>query len=81
MADQLAQKLECDVWVPDYFAGRPIIPASKMQLPDRAGIKTSLWSYVKLVFIILPRIPTLISNRPSVVDARLASVNHHHFSH
>lgn len=22
MADQLAKKLDCDVWVPDYFAGK-----------------------------------------------------------
>jgi carboxymethylenebutenolidase len=31
MADQLAQKLECDVWVPDYFAGKLLKDLSQRQ--------------------------------------------------
>jgi len=77
MADKLSKELGCDVWVPDYFAGRPLIPASKLQIPERAGIKQSFWTYVKLFFVLLPQIPAFYSNRASAVDARLTSfINH-----
>ncbi|KJA16308.1 hypothetical protein HYPSUDRAFT_71469 [Hypholoma sublateritium FD-334 SS-4] len=74
MADELAKRLGCDVWVPDYFNGKPLIPFEKMSLPSRAGEKVSTWAWVRLFFgVLLPQIPTIISNRPSIVDKRLAS--------
>ncbi|KDR77601.1 hypothetical protein GALMADRAFT_245751 [Galerina marginata CBS 339.88] len=73
MADELAKRLECDVWVPDYFDGKPLFPHEAMTLPDRAGVKLSMWDWIKFILIGLPRIPAFISNRPSVVDKRLES--------
>ena len=93
MADDMAKRLECDVWIPDYFAGerwslctqywfwlwlfvgKPLIPVDAMSLPDRPGVKFSLWDWVKLFVTIIPRLPTiLVSNRSSVTDGRVHSV-------
>jgi len=74
MADELAKRLGCDVWVPDYFNGKPLIPFEKMSLPVSAGVKVSAWSWIRLFFsVFLPNIPTIIGNRSSVVDKRLES--------
>ncbi|KAJ7167880.1 Alpha/Beta hydrolase protein [Mycena filopes] len=76
LADSFAERLKCDVWVPDFFNGHP--PATVEQLdkvlPQKAGQKLSVWDWVVLVFTILPSLPGLIRNRPSVVDARTISL-------
>jgi len=71
LADTFAQRLACDVWVPDLFAGKPLLGVDQLNLPDRAGIKMSAWDWVKFLFAVLPSIPTFIRNRPSVVDVRI----------
>ncbi|KAF8997179.1 Alpha/Beta hydrolase protein [Cyathus striatus] len=71
MADNLAKRLQCDVWVPDYFAGKPLIGLNQLVLPDRAGVKMTIWDWVKFVVAILPNIPAAISSRPSVADKRV----------
>ncbi|KAF8187740.1 dienelactone hydrolase endo-1,3,1,4-beta-D-glucanase [Pholiota molesta] len=74
MADELASKLGCDVWIPDYFNGRPLIPAEKMKIPDRAGVKITTWDWIRLIVtVLIPRLPIIISNRPSKADERVAS--------
>lgn len=74
MADELAKRLGCDVWVPDYFNGKPLIPFEKIDVPDHGGGKLSAWSWIRLIFtVFVPQIPTFIRNRPSVVDKRLES--------
>lgn len=73
MADNLATKLECDVWVPDYFNGKPLIPLDTMMI-ERAGEKWSIWQWIKFVVGTgIPNFPAFISNRPSVADKRLDS--------
>ncbi|PPQ72815.1 hypothetical protein CVT24_012891 [Panaeolus cyanescens] len=72
MADNLAQRLHCDVWVPDYLAGRPLVDVDDLGAPDRAGVKLSLFDKLKgMLFSVIPKIPAYISNRPSVVDKRV----------
>lgn len=45
-------------------------------MPNRAGVKMGFMTYVRLIMLILPRIHLLfISNRPSVVDARVDQVS------
>ncbi|EDR01792.1 dienelactone hydrolase endo-1,3,1,4-beta-D-glucanase [Laccaria bicolor S238N-H82] len=73
MADTIAKELGCDVWVPDYFKGKPPMPLTTM-IPDRAGVKASLWDWVKFVGVLLRNLPALINSRPAVVDKRLASL-------
>jgi len=74
MADDLAKRLECDVWVPDYFAGKPLLPVDAMKAPDRPGVKFSLWDWIKLIGVVLPRLPNMVVfNRTSVTDRRLHS--------
>ncbi|KAJ8087725.1 hypothetical protein PM082_006562 [Marasmius tenuissimus] len=70
IADSLAKRLGCDVWVPDLFAGKPPFEVEKMsyQPPERAGEK---FSQFKFIMSVLPSLPKLLKNRASVVDKRL----------
>ncbi|KAF8484246.1 dienelactone hydrolase endo-1,3,1,4-beta-D-glucanase [Gautieria morchelliformis] len=73
MADQYSERLGCDVWVPDYFnVGKPPFDESKMGplLPDVPNTATSFFQKLKFIFAIMGCMPSLISNRPSVVDHR-----------
>ncbi|KAH9480066.1 Hydrolase tropI [Psilocybe cubensis] len=76
MADEMAKRLQCDVWISDYFNGRPLIPVNAMTLPDKPGVKLSTWDWIKFFFTVIPNIPTFISNRPSVTDRRVESLIH-----
>ncbi|TEB27396.1 dienelactone hydrolase endo-1,3,1,4-beta-D-glucanase [Coprinellus micaceus] len=73
IADRIAKDVGCDVWVPDYFAGRPIIPLDAMNMPDKAEQRATVLDWIKFVFNGIPAIPGFIRNRASVVDARLES--------
>lgn len=53
-----------------------MIPADKMKIPDRAGVKITTWDWIRLLFtVLIPRIPIIISNRPSKADERVKSVS------
>ncbi|TFK38922.1 dienelactone hydrolase endo-1,3,1,4-beta-D-glucanase [Crucibulum laeve] len=71
MADDFAKRLGCDVWVPDYFAGKPLIGLDVLVLPDRAGVKMSIFDWIKFIFKSLPSIPAFLASRPSVADKRV----------
>lgn len=72
IADELASQLQCDVWVPDYFLGRPLLPADIMVLADRAGVKITLWQWIKFIITVaIPNIGSFWRNRPSRVDPKL----------
>jgi len=43
-------------------------------IPDRAGVKMTLWDWVKFVGAALWNLPAVIASRPAAVDERLASV-------
>ncbi|KAF6759166.1 dienelactone hydrolase endo-1,3,1,4-beta-D-glucanase [Ephemerocybe angulata] len=74
MADKIAERVGCDVWVPDYFAGRPPVPLNAMNMPDKADQRPTVWDWLKFIFINgIPVLPGIIRNRPSVVAVRLAS--------
>ncbi|KAJ7134587.1 dienelactone hydrolase endo-1-3,1,4-beta-D-glucanase [Mycena epipterygia] len=74
LADNFAHTLKCDVWVPDIFAGRPPVTEAQMKaLPDRAGVKMGFFDYLQLIFTVLPSLPALIRNRPSVAASRVTS--------
>ncbi|KAF7316584.1 DLH domain-containing protein [Mycena indigotica] len=71
IADNFAKSLECDVYVPDLFAGRsPVTPEQMSAIPQRAGLKAGLLGYVKLFFKVLPSLFALIRNRPPQGAAR-----------
>ncbi|KAF5369494.1 hypothetical protein D9758_002662 [Tetrapyrgos nigripes] len=67
LADNLAKHLECDVWVPDFFLGKAPVSPGYMKMPERPGQKISK---LRFIWSILPRLPGLIRQRPSVVDLR-----------
>jgi len=72
IADELANQLHCDVWVPDCFLGTPLIPVDAMVLSDRAGVKISLWRWIKFIFTVgIPNIGSFWRNRPSRLDPKL----------
>ncbi|KAG7098020.1 hypothetical protein E1B28_005325 [Marasmius oreades] len=70
IADSLAKRLRCDVWVPDQFAGQPLFPTEKMkhQLPEQPG---EPFSYFWFAIALLPHMFKIIKNRPAVVDGRV----------
>lgn len=53
--------------------GKPPVDVKDLEpiFPDRAGVKLSWLSIFRLIFKMLPALPAMISNRPSVVDARV----------
>ncbi|KAF5389175.1 hypothetical protein D9757_003524 [Collybiopsis confluens] len=86
LADIISQRLQCDVWVPDLFngsishsdlpdcyadplapPGRPPVAVDQMKVPDRVGEKVNM---VNLLFHLLPSIPAIFRNRPSVAQPR-----------
>jgi len=73
MADNFAKRLQCDVWVPDLFNGHPPLAVGQLDsMPDQAGVKMSIFGYVKIIlFKLIPAVPALIRSRPSVAEARV----------
>ena len=54
-------------------SGKPLCDANDMEplMPDRAGVKISWLTYGLFFVKALPYLPRFITNRPSVVDARV----------
>jgi len=74
LADALSNRLGCDVWVPDIFNGDPLFSPDALNfVPDKAGVKTSPWGMLRVVFACIPRLAAIYRSRPSVVDSRIAS--------
>ncbi|KAF9554172.1 dienelactone hydrolase endo-1,3,1,4-beta-D-glucanase [Agrocybe pediades] len=73
MADEMAKRLECDVWIPDYFNGQPLLDLDSLKLPERPGQKLSIMDWINFILVAIPKIPNYIRNRPSVVDMRIES--------
>ncbi|KAJ3474951.1 hypothetical protein NLI96_g12153 [Meripilus lineatus] len=73
-ADEMSRRLGCDVWVPDYFAGRPPFTVEELEplAPDRAGVKTGFVNSFKMFILFLIHLPALWASRPPVADARIA---------
>ncbi|XP_006461676.1 hypothetical protein AGABI2DRAFT_193078 [Agaricus bisporus var. bisporus H97] len=71
MADYFAEQLHCDVWVPDIWAGKPLIKESELKMPEKAGEKIGFLGWSRFYMTMLPKIGKIISNRPSVVDKRI----------
>ncbi|KAH9049982.1 dienelactone hydrolase endo-1-3,1,4-beta-D-glucanase [Lactarius hengduanensis] len=71
VADHFAEHVGVDVWIPDFFNGKPPLKRKDLEphSPDRAGVKMK-WTGV-LIFKVLLALPRLIGNRPSVVDPRV----------
>ncbi|KAJ6484362.1 hypothetical protein C8R47DRAFT_980950 [Mycena vitilis] len=76
LADSFAQQLKCDVWIPDFFAGRPPVTVEQLDMmPESASHKLGFTGFMKWLGRIIPSLPSLlITNRASVVDARTISV-------
>ncbi|KAG6815851.1 hypothetical protein H0H87_010767, partial [Tephrocybe sp. NHM501043] len=55
---------------------RPLVDVDSMLLPDRAGVRMSLMQWLKFIVATIPKLPAVISSRPSVVDARISKVSH-----
>ncbi|KAJ7634742.1 dienelactone hydrolase endo-1,3,1,4-beta-D-glucanase [Roridomyces roridus] len=75
IADRLAERLCCDVWVPDMFAGKcysgkPLMSVDLM-MPGRAGEKMGFLHWLRFIWLLLIRVPYVVANRPAVVDRRL----------
>ncbi|KAH9480083.1 Hydrolase tropI [Psilocybe cubensis] len=74
IADNLANRLNCDVWIPDYFDGRPLVPVDDLRTPDRASKTMSVLDWIKFIlFTGIPSLPAFIHSRPAVADKRVTS--------
>ncbi|KAJ8696640.1 hypothetical protein PTI98_006491 [Pleurotus ostreatus] len=71
IADTLATRLGCDVWVPDILGGRPLVNVDDLLLPDRAGVKMTFANWVTFIKKTIPKIPAFLHNTPSKVDPRI----------
>jgi len=73
VADHLAEHVGVDVWVPDFFNGKPPFAVKDLEphMPDRAGVKIPFTKMFVILFKILASLPRLFANRPSVVDPRV----------
>ncbi|KAF8073387.1 dienelactone hydrolase endo-1,3,1,4-beta-D-glucanase [Lyophyllum atratum] len=75
LADNLALRLDCDVWVPDYYQGHSSGPPLNIYphryLRNSAGANMSKCAWIKSKLRMTPRMPVFIKNRPTVIDARL----------
>ncbi|KAJ3576564.1 hypothetical protein NP233_g356 [Leucocoprinus birnbaumii] len=71
MADYFAEQLQCDVWVPDIFNGKPFVREDQLQMPERAGDKIGALKWMKFGFLMLTGLPRFIASRPSVADKRI----------
>ncbi|KAF7299105.1 DLH domain-containing protein [Mycena indigotica] len=71
LADNFAKCLECDVYVPDLFAGHPPVTVQQLSaLPEKAGVKLGVGKIAQIVWKVLPSIPAMIRNKPSAGAAR-----------
>ena len=57
------------------FAAGPPVGADELELPDRAGVKISWWTYLKFFWILITRLPTVLRNKPSKAAARATQVS------
>ncbi|KAM6489772.1 dienelactone hydrolase endo-1,3,1,4-beta-D-glucanase [Amanita muscaria] len=71
IADILAQRLDCDVWIPDYFNGNPIFKPESLAAPLPAGIKLTWGDWWKFGTMFLSRAFVLYINRSSFIPALL----------
>ncbi|THH08892.1 hypothetical protein EW145_g2391 [Phellinidium pouzarii] len=73
LADQLADTVGCDVWVPDQFGGYPLLKVEELDhiMPKRPGEKMPFTAKLSLIWTLLKHLTGFISNRPSVVDSRV----------
>ncbi|KAH9980337.1 dienelactone hydrolase endo-1,3,1,4-beta-D-glucanase [Lactifluus volemus] len=73
VADHLAEQVGVDVWIPDFFNGKPLFDANVLEplMPDRAGIKVGCFDMILVILKNLPSLPKFYFNRPSVVDPRV----------
>jgi len=74
-ADEISKKLDCDVWVPDLFAGRPLFTVDELEplMPDRAGVGIPFWNKLKFLRLIIPRLHHFYTIRPAVVVPKTES--------
>ncbi|KAE9404070.1 dienelactone hydrolase endo-1,3,1,4-beta-D-glucanase [Gymnopus androsaceus JB14] len=70
LADHFSKCLSADVWIPDMFDGSPPFPVDKMGTPQRAGEKMN---WIPYFFGLIPNLPALFRNRPSITSTRLRS--------
>ncbi|EKM51493.1 uncharacterized protein PHACADRAFT_261654 [Phanerochaete carnosa HHB-10118-sp] len=77
IADELAQRIGCDVWVPDLFQGRPPFTAEELEplLPDTGNPNDQMTFMRKMWMLMLglSRAFRLYAIRPAVVDPRAAA--------
>ncbi|KAJ8496664.1 hypothetical protein ONZ45_g12362 [Pleurotus djamor] len=71
IADTLAQRLGCDVWVPDILDGRPLVDLDSLLLPDRAGVQMTISDWVKFILAAIPKVPAFLHSTSSKADARI----------
>ncbi|KAF7797454.1 hypothetical protein EIP86_008651 [Pleurotus ostreatoroseus] len=72
IADEISKRLQCDVWVPDLFAGSPPFREDELEplMPQRVGESMSLWTKVRAGILLLSRAFRLYGVRAAVVDPR-----------
>jgi len=83
VADEISNKLDCDVWVPDLFNGKPLFGVDELTplVPTKPGTKVPIWSILKVFTILLPRVFRMFSIRASVTDYKVDAVGRPYMVH
>ncbi|KAH7099925.1 alpha/beta-hydrolase [Auriculariales sp. MPI-PUGE-AT-0066] len=73
LADKYSTMLDVDVYVPDYFNGKPPVTIEELEPYEdvEPGAKPGIVKQLKMVASLLPKAPSLFSNRPSVAVSRV----------
>ncbi|KAG6833094.1 hypothetical protein H0H87_011505 [Tephrocybe sp. NHM501043] len=74
IADHLAKETGYDVWIPDYFGGRPILPLSSLKSVGQTGGKTSFFDWIRFYIFMIHHLPALYHSRTSVSDQRVVDL-------
>ncbi|KII90768.1 hypothetical protein PLICRDRAFT_137215 [Plicaturopsis crispa FD-325 SS-3] len=73
IADELAKRLSCDIWIPDIFEGSPLLGVHDLEglTPEQAGVVMPFTTKLRLIAKILPRAFHIYRKRPAVVAPKI----------
>jgi len=73
IADEISKRVDCDVWVPDLFDGRPLFRVDELLplVPIKAGEKMPFMRNLRFRLAIIPRLHRLFAIRAAVTDPKI----------
>ncbi|KAI0086560.1 dienelactone hydrolase endo-1-3,1,4-beta-D-glucanase [Irpex rosettiformis] len=72
IADELSKRLQCDVWVPDLFAGKPPVTVDELEplIPQKPGETFTFTAKLRFLWLFITNLFKFLNIKASVVDPR-----------